>query len=178
MCAAKEQLSEQKDDADSSAPSAVKHGIDHVSKALQAAQAAESTMEDSDGEEEESAADMHKKKMIEAKMRVCLPLSLPPPTPYPFYFLSSPLSSLHPTIRNQRKTPPRPPSFSLLKPFLRARSLSACSYRWKAWPRLTRRRTFRPCKTKSRTTSRRSQASAQKLATCRPSRCPTCNALA
>ncbi len=70
--AAKEQLSEQKDDDDNSAPSAVKHGIDHISKALQAAQAAESTMEDDDDEEHrETAADLHKKKMIEAKMKVC-----------------------------------------------------------------------------------------------------------
>jgi len=66
---AKEQLSEQKDDDNSSAPSAVKHGIDHISKALQAAQAAESTMENDDGEHQETAADVHKQKMIEAKMK-------------------------------------------------------------------------------------------------------------
>ena len=54
----------------------MKHGIDHISKALEAAQAAESTMEDSDGEHQETAADLHKKKMIEAKMKVRFGVSL------------------------------------------------------------------------------------------------------
>merc|ERR1711966_509429 len=66
---AKEKLSADTEEENNSAPSSVKHGIDHISKALEAAQAAESTMEDNDGEHQETAADLHKKKMIEAKMK-------------------------------------------------------------------------------------------------------------
>eukprot|EP00286_Rhodomonas_abbreviata_P020734 CAMPEP_0181292196 /NCGR_PEP_ID=MMETSP1101-20121128/2375_1 /TAXON_ID=46948 /ORGANISM="Rhodomonas abbreviata, Strain Caron Lab Isolate" /LENGTH=206 /DNA_ID=CAMNT_0023396645 /DNA_START=21 /DNA_END=641 /DNA_ORIENTATION=+ len=68
---AKEQLSEQKNDDSSGAPSSVKKGINHISKALQAAESAESGLQDddSDGEHRETAADVHKKKMIAAKMK-------------------------------------------------------------------------------------------------------------